>query len=777
MSLVSNVLKVLGFEFDNEPSNSAADHGKHETKWDSSTEETELHKDDRATVAADPTTQEKARQYLIDQLKAAGEEGIEIDQLFQLAQQQGEIPFDAIMDAYTALMENRRLFEEGSKVILKGASLVEPAYGWPIWLLHVYPEEGESTEDLSAQLQAAVDNSSILPTVVNAHNYVAASVAARTLNDAIQTVREALTSMVYASIKVQANDPIQKNVTVAGLTIAVEWPAGSLRKYKDGYQKLMQADYGYLRNTTGADGEEWDCYVGPNKNSKRVVKIEQLKDDGSYDEDKFILGCDSTNEAVNLYLAHMPEDKLGAVAELSIDEFKKQLSAHMEEEKETSKAAAFAGRIEEALATARTDFLKNKTKWSILRMSLKKMYPFLTTEDLDTINQQLKDELATMSLAIEGADKTADHNQWMQNSDYIWVKYDEPLFAEIELHPSIDRYHWIIGKSPHAAWLAGKSESYDQKLQSIFQDDIIRGSADTLEGAQQMVDAEFNRIFDELKKTSSLRTTAQPRFELTGVIRKGDTGIVIDLRIPRSSTRHHDLRQLNNFLKTFVADRKTDIVSATKPQIDNEVTVQIDDSQVEFFPNVSDDFIDFEVKAEVIQSAPVEEDIETESSSWSRWSSQRQVVRGQFDSKSNQFDLQVGDQGRQTTSYVDAVSFVSKFAAAIDAASIVTEMQNYPDRQIEKLVEPIKTEAESLMWAVNPEGGNCEQCLANSGKSPEETTDQIPLHDHCKCEWVTTAALKTASPSTPKPTEPAPEGSEWVWDPQQNMWTAVMKQL
>lgn len=124
-----------------------------------------------------------------------------------------------------------------------------------------------------------------------------------------------------------ANDPLKKTIEIGGVKIGIEWPKGTIRTWdhlpNNDYRVKMKADYGYIKGTEGDDGEEVDVYAGPNRESTKVFLVEQLKDDGSYDEEKYMLGYDNITEAKNSYLDHMEKEKMGAVKALSWEKFLK----------------------------------------------------------------------------------------------------------------------------------------------------------------------------------------------------------------------------------------------------------------------------------------------------------------------------------------------------------------------------------------------------------------------------------------------------------------------
>jgi len=100
----------------------------------------------------------------------------------------------------------------------------------------------------------------------------------------------------------------------------------------------MQAAYGYIPKTTGHDGEATDIYLARRpKPGSPVFSVEQVKDDGSLDEHKVMLGFATAAEAKACYLQHTPAKYFGKIHELSLEQFKAQLAEH--QDKETRDAA------------------------------------------------------------------------------------------------------------------------------------------------------------------------------------------------------------------------------------------------------------------------------------------------------------------------------------------------------------------------------------------------------------------------------------------------------
>ena len=97
-------------------------------------------------------------------------------------------------------------------------------------------------------------------------------------------------------------------------------------------------------------------------------------------------------------------------------------------------------------------------------------------------------------------------------------------------------------------------------------------------------------------KEAAMEKKAQYDFAVTDVLNKG-SHYAADIMIPRSATKHHDLRRLNTFLKAWVTDNTRMVVNRVAQRVGMvESEVQLDLSQEEFFPNVTDEQVTFEVK-------------------------------------------------------------------------------------------------------------------------------------------------------------------------------------
>jgi predicted GNAT family acetyltransferase len=128
-----------------------------------------------------------------------------------------------------------------------------------------------------------------------------------------------------------AGNYAKERTSFQGLPISIENKAGSTRSGVDGRGKKWAArvpcDYGYIRGTTGADGDHVDCYLGPDANSNIVVVVSQHDHrSGRFDEHKCLLGFQSERAALKCYVDGFSDgkgpDRIGSVETMSVDAFK-----------------------------------------------------------------------------------------------------------------------------------------------------------------------------------------------------------------------------------------------------------------------------------------------------------------------------------------------------------------------------------------------------------------------------------------------------------------------
>jgi hypothetical protein len=119
------------------------------------------------------------------------------------------------------------------------------------------------------------------------------------------------------------------HVSVHGLDIAIENPAGSTRRGVSpkgvAWENTMANHYGYIKRTEGADGDHVDTFIGPNPASQRAFVVDQVDPEtGKFDEHKIVLGADTIDEARAIYAGNYAKDWTGGkdVTETSVEGLK-----------------------------------------------------------------------------------------------------------------------------------------------------------------------------------------------------------------------------------------------------------------------------------------------------------------------------------------------------------------------------------------------------------------------------------------------------------------------
>ena len=125
-------------------------------------------------------------------------------------------------------------------------------------------------------------------------------------------------------------------IKVAGLDISVENPAGSERSGIDPdgkkWRNTLAHHYGYLRNTSGADGDHVDVFVNPGTPEDydgQVFVVDQADPKtGRFDEHKVMMGFPSAKAAQEAYQANYAKDWTGlrAVQPMTMEQFKAWVS-------------------------------------------------------------------------------------------------------------------------------------------------------------------------------------------------------------------------------------------------------------------------------------------------------------------------------------------------------------------------------------------------------------------------------------------------------------------
>lgn len=159
--------------------------------------------------------------------------------------------------------------------------------------------------------------------------------AAPTAQQAEEQVREAeaQTDTNPTEAQKEAGNYRKGHVTIDGLDISIEQPRGSVRsgKDKDGkeWSVVMNNTYGYIRGTEGVDGDHIDIFLSDNPAEGDVFVVDQVNEDGTFDEHKVMYGFPDIESAREAYLANYSEgwQGLGAITPVSKENFKKWIDS------------------------------------------------------------------------------------------------------------------------------------------------------------------------------------------------------------------------------------------------------------------------------------------------------------------------------------------------------------------------------------------------------------------------------------------------------------------
>ena len=135
---------------------------------------------------------------------------------------------------------------------------------------------------------------------------------------------------IPSSAQAEAGNYRKKHVRWQGWDVSIETPKGDTRRASDGSWEVKNfpADYGYIRRTEGADGEQIDLYLGSDYQSPMVWVVDQVDAKSKkFDEHKVMAGFKSRSDAVKAYRAGFSDgkadDRMGSVNPMTLTEFKR----------------------------------------------------------------------------------------------------------------------------------------------------------------------------------------------------------------------------------------------------------------------------------------------------------------------------------------------------------------------------------------------------------------------------------------------------------------------
>jgi hypothetical protein len=183
--------------------------------------------------------------------------------------------------------------------------------------------------EFASQSEAALPVAERLPEETDQRIDEVEQAAKRQIEEAVAEVETAPTEA-----QKEAGNYRKGHLKLQGLDIAIENPEGSVRSGKDGdgnpWQVEMPAHYGYVKRSTGKDGDQVDVYVGGFPQSDLAVVVDQYDPKtGRFDEHKVILGVASHRGALDIYDRAFSDgsgpQRRKEATPISVDEFKQWL--------------------------------------------------------------------------------------------------------------------------------------------------------------------------------------------------------------------------------------------------------------------------------------------------------------------------------------------------------------------------------------------------------------------------------------------------------------------
>ena len=138
------------------------------------------------------------------------------------------------------------------------------------------------------------------------------------------------------------------HIKVDGMDITIEQPKGSVRRGRDAdgkeWESKMHNTYGYIRGTESVDGDHIDIFLSDNPNEGSVFVVDQVNNDGSFDEHKVMYGFADMESAKQAYLSNYEEgwQGLGNITEVSKEDFRKWIDSSKRKTKPFAEYSAYA---------------------------------------------------------------------------------------------------------------------------------------------------------------------------------------------------------------------------------------------------------------------------------------------------------------------------------------------------------------------------------------------------------------------------------------------------
>lgn len=221
------------------------------------------------------------------------------------------------------------------------------------------------------------------------------------------------------------------HIKVDGFDITIENPRGSERSGvgADGksWSVTMNNTYGYIRGTEGVDGDHIDVFLGDSGNV--VYVVDQVKEDGSFDEHKVMYGFGSVDEAKEAYLSnYSPGWKgLGNITGVSKEAFREWIDSSHRKIKPFNEYKSVRGVVQSEVAQSaeQTEALVTSNE------SETKDAGVFTVEDVDVIRNNPLTVGEIESSAVEPELKTLAKDYLAGNESFINLVAYQNIYNDV----------------------------------------------------------------------------------------------------------------------------------------------------------------------------------------------------------------------------------------------------------------------------------------------------------------------------------------------------------
>lgn len=242
--------------------------------------------------------------------------GAELEEELERFVDDNDVPSDMVSEIYERIDEFTIARKHASR---DGGRTPDGRDEFHSWFESFYSKVCDSKEVKDSDAEGIVENDT-------------EGVTEESLNEAIRKAGEETKTDLTEEEK-QSGDYPKGVVEVQGMSIAIENPKGSTRSGVDAdgneWSTEMQDTYGYFEGTAGADTDDIDVFVGEHPLSDKVFIVDQVKEDGSFDEHKVMFGYESSEDARKAYLRNYEDgwQGLGSITQVGVEDFRRWVEA------------------------------------------------------------------------------------------------------------------------------------------------------------------------------------------------------------------------------------------------------------------------------------------------------------------------------------------------------------------------------------------------------------------------------------------------------------------